>query len=168
MTILPQQTFAIIKSGAVARGSALRIVQRIEQAGLRVACMRFAHLTKEQAAEFYKEHQGREYFDRLVDSVTGPKGTVLLLIEGGDSIARWRSMMGATDPAKAAPGTLRWDFAGAHGIGLPDNCVHGSDSVESAHREIGMFFPDMLRAAAPAVSTATMVRLNEQAELEVA
>jgi nucleoside-diphosphate kinase len=130
-----ERTFVMIKPDAVARGLAGRIVSRFEDAGLTIERMEMATLTREQAGRNYAEHEGKPFYDGLVEYVTsGP--VVKMVISGEGAVAICRKLIGATDPAEAAPGTIRGDL----GLVLDANLVHGSDSVESAERETGIFF----------------------------
>jgi nucleoside-diphosphate kinase len=130
-----QRTFAIIKPNAVKAGKAGEIISEIERAGLALKGMRLARLTAEICKEFYQEHVGKPFYPALESfMVEGP--VVLLCLEGEDAIVRWRDLMGATDPAKAAPGTLRARYA----ENMTRNATHGSDSPASAQRELGFFF----------------------------
>lgn len=135
---MTERTFAMIKSCAVSQGHADEIVARIKAAGIRIVESEEGRLTKLQAEGLYAEHAGRPYFDGLLNSVTDPgSGVVVMVLEGEGVIARWREMLGATDPALAAVGTIRHDF----GTRLPNNAAHGSDSAVSAAREIALIFP---------------------------
>ena len=130
-----ERTLAIIKPDAVGRQVAGRIIDRIENAGFRIRTMRMAHLTKEEAGGFYAVHRGKPFFDGLTDFMSsGP--VVLMVLEAPDAIKKWRDVMGATDPAKAAEGTLRKLF----GTNIGSNATHGSDAPETAAYEIGYFF----------------------------
>ena len=131
-----EKTVAMVKSGAALRGDSERIVARATENGLSIARRFDGSISVEQASEFYGEHRGRPYFQGLLDSVTGEAGIVALVLTGDGAIAKWRSLLGATDPAKAEPGTIRGDF----GRLLPDNAAHGSDSAESAAREETILF----------------------------
>lgn len=131
-----EQTFSIIKPNAVQDNHIGAIVARFEQAGLKVIASRLLQLTRAQAEGFYAEHKGRSFYDELVEfMISGP--VVVQVLYGENAIALNRELMGATDPAKAAPGTIRADFSRA----MPANAVHGSDSPLSAAREIAYFFP---------------------------
>jgi nucleoside-diphosphate kinase len=135
-----EQTFAIIKPDAVKAKHAGRILQRIEEAGFRIVAMRLQHLTKGEAEGFYAVHRERPFFDSLTDFMSsGP--CILLALEADDAIRRWRTLMGATDPAKAEPGTLRKEF----GASIEYNATHGSDAPETAAFELGYFFRGMER-----------------------
>jgi len=130
-----ERTFAIIKANAVIRGTVGQIISEIERAELTLRGMRLARLTPEICKEFYQEHVGKPFYPTLeAFMVEGP--VVLLCLEGENAIIRWRDLMGATDPAKAAPGTLRAKFGESH----TRNATHGSDSPASATRELGFFF----------------------------
>jgi len=131
-----QRTLAIIKPDAVQRALIGVIVARIQEAGLRILALRMMRLTAAQARTFYEVHRDRPFFEPLVEFMTsGP--VVVLALEGEDAIRRWRELMGATDPAQAAPGTLR----AAYGQDVRRNAVHGSDAPETADRELAFFFP---------------------------
>jgi nucleoside-diphosphate kinase len=135
------QTFAMIKSGAMARKSQFDITRAIRSVGLNIVRERhIAKLPTETAEALYAEHQGKPFFPGLIDSVTGDAGVYAMLLEGPNAVAAWRTLMGPTDPTKAPKGTIRGDFGGE---ALPDNAVHGSDSQESAKREADLFFPAM-------------------------
>jgi len=130
-----EKTFSIIKPNAVAKNNIGKILDRFESKGLRIAAAKFTKLSKEKAEGFYIEHKERPFFGSLVNFMTS--GPVLLLaLEGENAVALNREIMGATDPAKAAPGTIRKDFADS----IEANAVHGSDSAASAEREISYFF----------------------------
>jgi nucleoside-diphosphate kinase len=133
-----ERTLAIIKPDAVGRQLVGRIVARIEAAGFRVLALRMAQLTKREAEGFYAVHRGKPFFDGLTDFMSsGP--VVLMVLESASAIREWRDLMGATDPAKAAEGTLRRDF----GTSIGANATHGSDAPETAAFEIGYFFRGM-------------------------
>src|SRR6266480_4044709 len=131
-----ERTFAIIKPDAVARRNAGKILQRIEEAGFQIRAMRMMRLTNSEAAGFYAVHRERPFFKGLVEFMSsGP--IVAMVLEAPDAIKKWRTLMGATDPAKADPGTLRKEFAQS----IERNATHGSDAPETAAYEIGYFFP---------------------------
>jgi nucleoside-diphosphate kinase len=135
---MSQRTLAIIKPDAVKRRLAGRILQRIEDAGFSVRAMRRLHLSKQQAEGFYDVHRARPFFASLTDFMSsGP--CVVLVLEADDAIRKWRTLMGATDPAKADAGTLRKEFAES----IERNATHGSDAPETAAYEIGYFFAGM-------------------------
>ena len=132
-----ERTFAIIKPDAVKAGVIGRILARIEQEGFGIVAMRLQHLSKREAEGFYAVHSERPFFGALTDFMSsGP--CVLLCLEAPDAIKKWRTLMGATNPANAAPGTIRKEFAES----IEANTVHGSDSLENAEREIAFFFND--------------------------
>lgn len=133
-----ERTFAIIKPDAVESRKAGQILARIEAAGFTVRAMRLHHLTKKEAEGFYAVHRERPFFGGLTDFMSsGP--CVLLALEAPDAIKKWRTTMGATDPAKAETGTLRKDF----GTSIERNATHGSDAPETAAFELGYFFRGM-------------------------
>lgn len=130
-----ERTLSIIKPDATKRNLTGRINARFEEAGLRIVAQKRVQLTRGQAEAFYGEHRGRPFFDSLCAFMTsGP--VVVQVLEGEGAIARNREVMGATDPAKAAPGTIRKEFAQS----IEANSVHGSDSPQSAAREIAFYF----------------------------
>ena len=130
-----QRTLSIIKPDAVAKNVIGEIYSRFEQAGLKIVAAKMLHLSKEQAEGFYAEHKERGFFGELVGFMTsGP--VMVQVLEGDDAIAKNRELMGATNPKEAAPGTIRADFAQS----IDANAVHGSDSPESAEREVAYFF----------------------------
>ena len=133
-----QRTFAIIKPDAVAKQYTGRILARIEAAGFTVRAMRMIHMSKAQAEGFYHVHRERPFFGGLTDFMSsGP--CVVLCLEAPEAIRQWRDLMGATDPAKAAGGTLRKEF----GASIDNNATHGSDAPETAAFELGYFFRGM-------------------------
>jgi nucleoside-diphosphate kinase len=130
-----ERTLSIVKPDAVARNLIGEIYSRFEKNGLTIVAARMMRLTEAQAKGFYAEHEGKPFFDDLVAYMTsGP--VVVQVLEGDDAISRNRELMGATNPADAAPGTIRADFAES----VEANAVHGSDSATSAKREIAYFF----------------------------
>ncbi|MFA6034906.1 MAG: nucleoside-diphosphate kinase [Myxococcota bacterium] len=135
-----ERTLSIIKPDAVERDLIGAILARIEAAGLRPIAMKMLRLTKEGAEGFYEVHRGKPFFDGLVEYMTsGP--VVAMILEGEDAIQKYRGVMGATDPAKADPGTIRKDFAQS----MRRNSVHGSDAPETAAYETAYFFGAMER-----------------------
>jgi nucleoside-diphosphate kinase len=131
-----ERTLTIIKPDAIQKGVVGRVVARIEEAGFRILAARLLHLTPAQAAGFYIVHKDRPFFRSLSEFMTsGP--CIPMVLEGDHAIQRLRDLMGATDPAKAAPGTIRREFA----TSIEANVIHGSDSLESAAFEISYFFP---------------------------
>jgi nucleoside-diphosphate kinase len=130
-----ERTLSIIKPDAVGKNHIGEIIARFEKAVLKVIAAKMKHLTTKDAEGFYAVHQGRPFFKDLVSfMITGP--VLIMVLEGDNAIAKNRDIMGATDPKKAAPGTIRADFAQT----IDENCVHGSDSVENARTEISYFF----------------------------
>lgn len=130
-----ERTLAIVKPDAVARKLTGDILKRIEAGGLRICALKLIHLTRAQAQLFYEVHKERPFYGSLCDYMSsGP--VVIAVLAGKGAIARWRELMGATDPAKAAPGTIRKDF----GVDVEKNAAHGSDAPDTAAREIGFFF----------------------------
>jgi nucleoside-diphosphate kinase len=130
-----ERTLAIIKPDGVSRGLIGEVIGRLEKAGFRFLAMKMLHLSKKQAQHFYAEHEGRSFYNGLIDfMISGP--SVVIVLEADGVISKYRKMMGATDPENAAQGTLRKDFA----TDGRRNVVHGSDSQESAQFEIGFFF----------------------------
>ena len=130
-----ERTCAIIKPDATAGRLTGRILQRIEEAGFQIRAMKMMRLTRAEAEGFYAVHQGRPFFKGLTEFMSsGP--IVALVLEAPDAIKKWRTLMGATDPAKAEPGTIRREFASSIG----ENATHGSDASDTAAFEIGYFF----------------------------
>ena len=130
-----ERTFAIIKPDAVAKNVIGEIVSRFEKNGLRIIASKMVHLSKEQAQGFYAVHKERPFYNDLVEFMTsGP--VVVQVLEGENAISKNRELMGATNPAEAAPGTIRADFAKT----VDENAVHGSDAPETAAQEIEFFF----------------------------
>ena len=130
-----ERTLAIFKPDAVARHLVGDILKRIEASGLRVVGLRLTQLARAEAESFYAVHKERPFYKSLCDYMTsGP--VIVAVLESEGAIKRWRDLMGATDPAKAAPGTIRKDF----GQNVEQNATHGSDAPETAAREIAFFF----------------------------
>ena len=130
-----ERTFSIIKPDATARNLTGAINAMIEQAGLRIVAQKRVRITREQAETFYAVHRERPFFGELVDfMISGP--VVVQVLEGENAIAKYRDIMGATDPAKAAPGTIRK----VHAKSIGENSVHGSDAADTAAKEIAQFF----------------------------
>jgi nucleoside-diphosphate kinase len=133
-----QRTLSIIKPDAVAKNVIGQIIARFEGAGLKVIAGRLVHLSAAEAGQFYAVHKERPFFKDLVEfMISGP--VFVQVLEGEDAIAKNRDLMGATDPKKAAPGTIRADFAES----IDANAVHGSDAPETAAVEVAFFFPGM-------------------------
>jgi len=132
------RTLILVKPDAFARGLTGEIISRFERKGLRLCALKRMQLTRDQAEHHYDEHRGKPFFDPLVEFITsGP--LVAMLLEGERAVDVTRQIIGATDPVEAAPGSIRGDLA----LGVRANLVHGSDSAESALREMGVFFPEM-------------------------
>ncbi|MFQ5664549.1 MAG: nucleoside-diphosphate kinase [Terriglobia bacterium] len=131
-----ERTLAIVKPDAMERRLLGEILNRIHEAGFRIVTVRSLRMTKAEAEGFYAVHRGKPFFEPLTDFMSSGR-VVLLVLEGENAIAGWRTVMGATDPAQAAPGTIRKEF----GTSIQNNCVHGSDSPETAGFEISYFFP---------------------------
>ena len=130
-----EKTYTMIKPDGVRNGHIGQIVGRFEDVGLKVERMELSQVSLEQAEANYVEHKGKPFYDGLIEYVTsGP--VVKMVVSGENAVATVRKLMGATNPADAAPGTIRGDF----GLTMDENVIHGSDSVESAQREIGVFF----------------------------
>jgi nucleoside-diphosphate kinase len=130
-----EQTLAIIKPDGVARNLIGEVIRRIESNGLKIKALKLTYLSKKQAEGFYAVHKARPFFDSLTTFMSeGP--VVLMILSGENAIATWRNLMGATDPAKAAQGTIRKDF----GISIERNTTHGSDAPETAAFETAYFF----------------------------
>ena len=130
-----ERTFIMVKPNGVARGLVGEVVARFERRGLVLRALKLMRIPRELAERHYAEHREKPFFDELVEFITsGP--VVAMVWEGNEAIGVARTMMGATDPVKAAPGTIRGDFATV----MAENVVHGSDGSESAAREIGLFF----------------------------
>ena len=132
-----QNTLSIIKPDAVKKGYTEKICDRIEDSGLDIVLKKELLLTRNQAEGFYAEHKGKPFFEALINFMTSGPVQVQVL-EGKEAISRYRSLMGSTNPKEADPGTLRHDFAES----IDANAVHGSDSLESAAREVAYFFPE--------------------------
>jgi len=133
-----ERTFAIIKPDAVGREQQGEILARIHKAGFKIVAIKTMRLTKQEAGGFYAVHRERPFFGELTEFMSSGK-IVAMVLEADGAIAKWRDTMGATDPKKAAPGTIRHDL----GTSIGTNCTHGSDAPETAAFEIGYFFSDM-------------------------
>ncbi len=133
-----QRTFSIIKPDATKRNITGKINAVIEDAGLRIVAQKRTIMSRRQAGKFYEVHKARPFFGELVEyMVSGP--VVVQVLEGENAVAKYREIMGATDPEQAAPGTIRKEFA----LSIGENSVHGSDSPENAETEIRFFFSDI-------------------------
>ena len=136
-----ERTLVLVKPDGVRRGLCGEIIARLERRGLALRGAKLVQVDEELAGAHYAEHRGKDFFAGLVSFITsGP--TLALVVEGESAVTVVRTTMGATDPAKAAPGTIRGDL----GLSMPDNLVHGSDSLESAKRELALWFPTELEA----------------------
>ncbi|HTY71256.1 MAG TPA: nucleoside-diphosphate kinase [Actinomycetes bacterium] len=133
-----ERTLMLVKPDGVARGLVGEVLSRIERKGFRILALELRTLDRPTAEAHYAEHVGKPFFDSLVSFITGGP-LVAAVIEGESAISAWRAAMGATNPAQAAPGTIRGDLATV----TQENVTHGSDSPESAAREIALFFPDL-------------------------
>jgi nucleoside-diphosphate kinase len=132
-----EKTFAMVKPDGVQRGLVGKIVQRFEERGLKISAMKLMRIPKELAERHYEEHKGKSFYEPLLSYITsGP--VVCMVLEGENAVASVRAMMGKTNPQDAIPGTIRADYGQVTGR----NIVHGSDSPESAKREIKLFFND--------------------------
>lgn len=130
-----ERTYNMIKPDGVRNRHIGEIISRIERVGLTIERMELGMVSAEEAQENYQEHEGKPFYDGLIAYITsGP--VVKMVVSGENAVATMRKLMGATNPAEAAPGTIRGDF----GLSMDENVIHGSDSVESAEREIGVFF----------------------------
>jgi len=136
---LSERTLVLIKPDGVRRGLAGEVLSRIERKGLRLVAMDMRVVGRDLAETHYAEHAGKPFYGSLVEFITsGP--LVAMVVEGPRAIEAFRALAGATDPVKATPGTIRGDYA----LEVQDNIVHGSDSPDSAEREIKIFFPDLV------------------------
>ena len=134
---MAERTLVLIKPDAMQRRLAGEILGRLEQRGLNVRAAKLVQVDRGLAERHYAEHTEKPFFDELVEFITSSP-TLALVLEGDSAVAVVRTTMGATDPVNAAPGTIRGDLA----LAMPDNLVHGSDSLESAEREIALWFSD--------------------------
>jgi nucleoside-diphosphate kinase len=139
-----ERTLCIIKPDAVEKRKGGAILQRIEEGGFRVLALRMVHLTRPVAEGFYEVHRQRPFFGELVQFMTRSP-VIVAVLERENAVTAWRDLMGATDPAKAAAGTIRKQF----GSNVGENATHGSDSADNAKREIAYFFPGAEVSPAP-------------------
>lgn len=135
---MSERTLVLVKPDGVARGLVGEVLKRIETKGFRLVALELRTLDRATAEQHYGEHADKPFFKDLVDFISGGP-LVAAVIEGNEAIAAWRTMMGATNPANAAMGTVRGDLA----TEMQNNVSHGSDSLESAAREIALFFPNL-------------------------
>jgi nucleoside-diphosphate kinase len=133
-----QRTLVLVKPDGVRRGLAGEVISRLENKGLTLVAMELRTLDRASAEEHYGEHRERPFFGELVEFITGGP-LVALVVEGPNAVAGTRRLMGVTNPVEATPGSIRGDYA----LEIGQNLVHGSDSEESAKREIGIFFPNL-------------------------
>jgi nucleoside-diphosphate kinase len=132
------RTLILVKPDAFERGLTGELIARFERKGLRIVAMRHMTVDRRLAEEHYAEHVGKPFYEDLVEFITGGP-LVAMVLEGYEAVTAARQVIGATNPLEAAPGSIRGD----HGLEVQTNLVHGSDSSESATREIGLFFPDL-------------------------
>jgi nucleoside-diphosphate kinase len=132
------RTLILVKPDAFARGLTGEIVARFERKGLRIAALKHMQMTEELATRHYAEHEGKPFFGELVEFITSAP-LVAMVLEGHEAVVAARQVIGATNPLEASPGSIRGDFA----LEVGQNMVHGSDSDESAEREVGLFFPEL-------------------------
>jgi nucleoside-diphosphate kinase len=132
-----EETLVLVKGDGVRRRLVGEIIRRIEAKGLNLGDLKLMDVGRELAEEHYAEHREKPFFEELVEFITSTP-VVAMRVRGEGAIKVMRTLMGVTNPAEAAPGTIRGDLA----LSMPDNLVHGSDSPESAHRELGLFFCD--------------------------
>lgn len=137
MTTTREQTFLMVKPDGVQRGLVGNVISRLENKGFKLVAMKMLRIDKDLAARHYGEHKGKPFYDGLIEFITSAP-VVAMVWEGDDVVAMVRSLIGATDPRKAEPGSIRGDLA----VFMGKNIVHGSDSLESAEREIALFFSD--------------------------
>jgi len=130
-----ERTYVMIKPDGVQRNLIGKIISRLEDKGLKLVAIKFLRLTKEQAAEHYREHAGKEFYERLISLITSAP-VVAMVWEGKNAVFIVRKLMGATDPAQADAGSIR----GLYGMSMGRNIIHGADSVDSARREISIYF----------------------------
>jgi nucleoside-diphosphate kinase len=136
--VAKERTLVLVKPDGVRRGLAGEVITRLERKGLRLVAMELRMLDRSTAEAHYAEHAERPFFGELVEFITGGP-LVALVVEGPNAVAATRRLMGVTNPVEATPGSLRGDYA----LEIGQNLVHGSDSPESAAREIGIFFPSL-------------------------
>ena len=135
---MSERTLVLVKPDGVRRGLVGEVISRLEAKGLRLVAAELRTLERETAEKHYAEHAERPFYGELVDFITSAP-LMAIVVEGERAIEAFRMLAGATDPVKATPGTIRGDFA----LAVGQNIVHGSDSPESAHREVALFFPEL-------------------------
>jgi nucleoside-diphosphate kinase len=133
-----QRTLILVKPDAFSRGLIGEVIARFERKGLKIAAMKLMTLDRDLAERHYAEHREKPFFGELVEFITGG-ALVALVLEGYEAVSAARQVIGATDPLESAPGSIRGDF----GLEVGTNLVHGSDSLESAQREVALFFPEL-------------------------
>jgi nucleoside-diphosphate kinase len=133
-----QRTLILVKPDAFSRGLTGEVIARFERKGLKLAAMKLMTMDRELAERHYAEHAGKPFFGELVDFITSGR-LVAFVLEGHEAVTAARQVIGATDPLEASPGSIRGDLA----LEVGQNMVHGSDSTESAEREVGLFFPEL-------------------------
>ena len=131
----PQRTLVLLKPDAIQRGLAGEVISRFERTGLKITAMKLLHVDQDLAHRHYEMHEGRPFFEGLVRFITSSP-IIAMVLEGPRAVDKVRSVMGETDPTKAAPGTIRGDL----GVDIGRNLVHGSDAPETAKREVALFF----------------------------
>jgi nucleoside-diphosphate kinase len=147
-TLAPERTLILVKPDGVARGLVGEVVRRVEAKGYQLIAVQLRRATPDLLAEHYAEHVGKPFYEPLVEfMLSGP--VVAIIAEGQRVIEGFRSLAGATDPTVALPGTIRGDLARDWGLAVVQNLVHGSDSPESAARELALWFPDETAGATP-------------------
>jgi nucleoside-diphosphate kinase len=134
-----ERTLVLVKPDGVRRGLIGEIISRFERLEMKIIAMKMMRIDEDLAARQYHEHEGEPFYDRLMSFITSGE-VVVMVLEGESAISAARKEMGPTDPTEAPPGTIRGDY---EGLEMPGNLVHGSDSPESAEREIGLFFPGL-------------------------
>ncbi|MDE0092573.1 MAG: nucleoside-diphosphate kinase [Oligoflexia bacterium] len=130
-----EKTFAMIKPNAMSKRKAGAIIKRFQEEGLNLAGLKMLHISKEKCEEFYKEHKERAFFSELVDFISSAP-VIVMALKGEGAVLKARKIMGDTDPKRAEPGTLRYEY----GNSIGENAIHGSDSLKSAERELALFF----------------------------
>ena len=135
---MSEKTLVFLKPAAVERGLIGEIISRFERKGLKIKALKMMQMSRETAEEFYSIHRGKPFFEELIQTITG-RDIVAAVLEGREAIKVVRTLVGATDPVKAAPGTIRGDF----GLDITDNLIHASDSQESFEREVRILFPEL-------------------------
>lgn len=133
-----EYTLVFLKPSAIERGLIGEIISRFERKGLEVVSIKTCIMNRDEAEDFYSIHRGKHFFNNLINTISGRK-IVAIVLKGRSAISVVRNMIGATDPIKAGPGTIRGDY----GLDITDNLIHASDSVESFNREVSILFPEL-------------------------